>query len=219
MRVLQIKPFEAEPWCLEKHYAKRMPIVTFAFGLYDDGKLDGIVTFGPTPTPAVQQNILGPEWAENVLELNRLVVSCKEKNSASFLVASALQLLPKPKCVVSYADTNQGHVGYIYQATNFLYTGAVTAHDSEYMLNGKKVHARTLTASGITAPKEWALANNVEQIKPKPKHRYVFFCGNKYQKKEMRRLLRYEVVAAYPKGESARYDAGAEVKSQGLLFA
>ena len=29
----------------------------------------------------------------------------------------------KPKIVVSYADTSKGHVGYVYQATNFIYTG------------------------------------------------------------------------------------------------
>jgi hypothetical protein len=32
-------------------------------------------------------------------------------------------MLPKPTIVVSYADTAMGHIGYIYQASNFLFTG------------------------------------------------------------------------------------------------
>ena len=39
------------------------------------------------------------------------------------LVGRSLRLLPKPSVVVSYADTAQGHVGYVYQAANFIYTG------------------------------------------------------------------------------------------------
>jgi hypothetical protein len=219
MKVLPIKSQEAEPWLLYKHYAKRMPIIKYAFGLYENNLLVGVVTFGPTPTPAVQTYMLGDGWADKILELNRLCVESNNKNAASFLVARSLQLIPKPMAIVSYADGGQGHVGYIYQATNFIYTGAVTAHDAEYLINGKKTHARTITASGITNPKEWARQNNIEIIKPKPKHRYVYFCGNKKQKAEMMSLLTYPIVKEYPKGESKRYDAGGVVPTQELLFA
>ena len=34
MKVLPINNFEVEPWLLEKHYAKRMPQIMFAFGLW-----------------------------------------------------------------------------------------------------------------------------------------------------------------------------------------
>ena len=38
-------------------------------------------------------------------------------------VSKCLKLLPRPMIIVSYSDTRQGHNGYIYQATNWIYTG------------------------------------------------------------------------------------------------
>ncbi len=32
-------------------------------------------------------------------------------------------MLEKPKIIISFADPNNFHHGYIYQATNFIYTG------------------------------------------------------------------------------------------------
>lgn len=219
-RVVQIPTEEARPWILNKHYARRMPCVQFAFGLYENGENvpSGIVTFGPTPTPAVQQNICGEKYSSIVFELNRLCIDSRDKNAASFLVGHALKLLPKPAVIVSYADEGQGHKGYIYQATNFLYTGAVTAHDSEYIVNGVKTHARSITSQGITAVKEWANKNGIEQVKPKPKHRYVMFLGSKKQREELRTALTYRIVSKYPKGESRRYDASAEVVLQTVML-
>jgi len=218
MIVLSIKPSETHQWLLEKHYAKRIPIIRYAFGLYENDLLVGIITYGPTPTPQVQKYMLGKGWEDKIMELNRLCISTSTKNAASILVGKSLSMLPKPMAIVSYADGGQGHVGYVYQATNFIYTGAVTAHDDEYIINGKKTHARTLTSQGITKPKEWAKANNIEIVKAKPKHRYIYFCGSKNQKKEMLNLLTYPVIAQYPKGESKRYDAGGSVATQQMLF-
>ena len=123
MKVLQIKPEETYPWLLKKHYAKRVPQIMFAFGLYDDADLVGVVTYGIPASPSLCMGICGKEYSDKVLELNRLCLEDNYKNQASFLVANSIKLLPKPTIVVSYADTAQGHVGYVYQATNFLYTG------------------------------------------------------------------------------------------------
>jgi len=218
MVVLPIKIDEVEPWLLYKHYAKRIPSIKYAFGLYENNQLVGVVTYGYPPTPQIQKFMLGGEFESSIIELNRLCVETKTKNAASFLVANSLKMLPKPLAIISYADGGQGHIGYIYQATNFIYTGAVTAHDDEYMVNGKKTHPRALSHKGITNPKEWAKENNIQIIKAKPKHRYVYFCGNKYEKNKMLSLLTYKVIDDYPKGESKRYDSGGVVKTQQLLF-
>ena len=60
MKVLPIKPFEAEPWILKKHYAKRMPQIIYAFGLYDT-RLVGIVTYGLPASPFLCMGVCGPE--------------------------------------------------------------------------------------------------------------------------------------------------------------
>jgi hypothetical protein len=217
MNVLPIKPIEAEPWLVYKHYAKRVPMILHAFGLYENSHLIGVVTFGLPPSGHLCRGICGDEWSDKVLELNRLCLLDNKKNEASFLVGGALRLLPKPCIVVSYADDAQGHIGYVYQATNFIYTGAVKAHDDEYVINGKKTHARTLTGRGITKPKEWAKENQVEIVKAKPKHRYIYFVGSKTDRKHMAAALKYARLD-YPKGETKQYEAGGKVVTQSLLF-
>lgn len=123
---------------------------------------------------------------------------------------------PKPCAVVSYADSEQSHCGFIYQATNWTYTGAVVAHESVYIVDGKRTHSMTLYDKGITAPKEWARENNVQIVKPHPKHRYFYFCGSKHQKKTMLSKLKYPIVNEYPKMNPNRYDDGPilDVKAQ-----
>ena len=37
---------EAKPWIIRKHYAKRIPPITYAYGLYKRGIIQGVVTYG-----------------------------------------------------------------------------------------------------------------------------------------------------------------------------
>ena len=123
MKVLPIQNYETKTWLLNRHYAKRIPSISYAFGLYEDHNLVGVCTYGSPPSPSLCTGVCGEEYKDKVVELNRLILDSPKPNSASYLVSQSLKLLPKPSIVVSYADTSQGHVGYIYQATNFLYTG------------------------------------------------------------------------------------------------
>ena len=203
MKVLPINNFEVEPWLLEKHYAKRMCPISFAFGLYDDEKLVGVVTYGVPASPFLCMGVCGINNKDKVLELNRLCLNDGVKNGASFLVSKSLQMLPKPTIVVSYADTAMGHVGYIYQASNFLFTGTTKERTDMAGEDGK--HSRH------------NLGNSENRINRSAKHRYVFFVGNKYQKSSLLEQLNYPVMP-YPKGDSQRYDSGTSVKTQQLLF-
>ena len=203
MKVLSIQSYEAEPWLLEKHYAKRMCPISFAFGLYDDEQLIGVVTYGIPASPFLCMGVCGINNKDKVLELNRLCLNDGVKNGASFLVSKSLQMLPKPTIVVSYADTAMGHVGYIYQASNFLFTGTTKERTDMVGEDGK--HSRH------------NLGNSENRINRSAKHRYVYFVGSKLQKNSLLKQLNYTVMP-YPKGESRRYDAGIAVKTQQLLF-
>ena len=218
MKVLPINAFEAEPWLLEKHYAKRLPMIMFAFGLYEGDKLIGVVTYGLPGSPMVARGICGKEQESIVVELNRLCLLDNDKNQASFLVANSMKLLPKPTIVISYADTGQGHVGYVYQACNFIYLGLSVKRTNWNIKGQEHKHNRHL-AQGMTLEllKE-KFKDNFYYSERSQKHRYVFICGNKYQKKQLNSLLKYE-VQPYPKGETTRYDSGTTVKTQKLLFA
>ena len=151
---------ETKPFILEIHYAKRMPSLTFKFGLFKkDGvglkttqldlfseeSLVGMVSYGSPPSPSLCKGVCGSEFKDQVLELNRLVVNDNlDKNALSYFVSSSIKKLPKPKIIVSFSDNNMFHNGYIYQATNFIYTGQ-TANDSMYIdKEEKEFHFRNL---------------------------------------------------------------------------
>ena len=220
-KVLPINSFEVEPWLLQKHYAKRMCPISYAFGLYNTEKLIGIVTYGVPASSMLRRGLCGEQWEENVIELNRLCCN-SEKNLASILVGRSLQMLPKPMIVVSYADTEQGHVGYVYQATNFIYTG-LSFKKKDWAIKGME-HLHGVTIADMSRGQEnranWMREKFGDDFYLKDraqKHRYVFFVGNKTQRKTMLSNLMYQ-VEPYPKGDSKRYDAGGEVQTQTLLF-
>jgi len=217
MRVLPIKNEETYPWLLNKHYAKRVPQIMHSFGLYDGITLIGVCTYGIPASPSLCMGICGKEYSDKVLELNRVCLLDNGKNQASFLVANSIKMLPTPSIVVSYADTDKGHVGYVYQATNFLYTG-LSANRVDWTVKGQEhKHSKTIS-DGLTldAIKE-KFGDDFYYKERSRKHRYIFFHGNKRQKKEMMSLLKYE-VQSYPKGDSQKYDSGGEVETQQLLF-
>ena len=219
MNVLPITTAEAKPWIMQKHYARRMPCVQYAFGLFDDRVLVGVVTYGTPSSSPLRVGLCGE--GVTVLELNRLCMQHENKNAASMLVGRSLKHLPVC-AVVSYADTSQGHVGYVYQATNWIYTG-LSAKRTDWHVEGMEgLHGQTI------ADKTRGMTNRAEAMREmygdafslvdRPrKHRYVYFCGNRRQRKKMRQALRYE-TQPYPKGETRRYDASAKIATQPLLL-
>jgi len=215
MEVLPIKHEECEEWLLKIHYAKRIPLIMHSFGLYVDKKLDGIITYGMPASPSLCVGVCGEDHRHLVLELNRLCLLNNKKNQASFLVGNSLKLLPKPSIVVSYADTSMNHNGYIYQATNFIYTG-LSAKRTEWRIRDSNRHSRTLTAQHTLEE----MQNNPDKFhrldRPQ-KHRYIYFLGDKKQKKEMISKLNYK-VEPYPKGDNKRYKVGHIPIVQGVLF-
>ena len=142
-RVLPITRNDFKPWLLYKHYAHRIPSVCYAFGLYDkESILQGVCTFGIPASKDLCNFICGKEFNQQVLELNRLVVNESTiENKTSYFVSHCLKLIPKPRIIVSFADTGQNHQGYIYQATNFIFTGK-TKPQKDLKVKGKNLHSR-----------------------------------------------------------------------------
>ena len=219
--VQSIEAEDAKPWLLQRHYARRMCPISYAFGAFEAGKLIGVVTYGTPLSSTLKDGVCGEELASKVLELNRLCCESR-KNLASTLIGRSLQMLPKPSIVVSYADTGQGHIGFVYQATNFIYTG-LSAPFKDPMVRGMEhKHHTTIGDEGrghesrVEFLRQKYGAENVYYIERERKHRYVYFCGNKKQVAEIKGLLKYK-VEPYPKGESKRYDADRPIANQGFL--
>ena len=221
-------PFsEAKEWVRYKHYAHRIPTICYAFGLYWHGVLQGVCTFGIPPAKDLATGAMGPGYKDMFLELNRLVVNDGlPRNALSFFVASCLRMLPRPMVVVSYADSGVGHHGYIYQATNWLYTGLTDRHVIWEVKGLERMHQRHITDGsakvGHGKSKREALielyGDRVVESERSRKHRYFQFLGDKRQVRKMRRDLKYPVIPDYPKGDNARYDASYETHPNGILF-
>jgi len=203
VEVSAINRTELLPWLLKRHYARRIPPISHAFGLYDGANLIGVVTYGVPASVHLCRGVCGDENASAVLELNRLCVEDGVSNGASTLVGRSLKMLPSPTVVVSYADTAQGHIGYIYQATNFLFTG--TTKERTDIDAGDGRHARH------------PLGDATQRVARSAKHRYVTFVGSKWDRRRLRESLMYPVLP-YPKGKTERYDASCQVEKQPLLL-
>jgi hypothetical protein len=203
---LEVKPIpskETYPFLLEIHYAKRIPSISYAFGLFSGEELIGVVTYGTPPSPTLRAGLAGTENKDYVLELNRLCLRYNRKNEASFLVGRSLKMLPAPSIVISFADTSQGHLGVVYQACNFTYHG-LSAKRTDWKIKGREhLHGQTI-ADEFRGVKNRAKAIREKYgddfyLAPRPrKHRYIYVVGNKRDKKRLFKEIRYE-QKPYPK--------------------
>jgi len=184
MKVLRVPYNLTKDFILKIHYAHRMPSISYAFGLFDNCELIGVCTYGKPASPYLCKGICGIENKDFVWELNRLVLKHNRKNEASYFIAQTFKLLPNPMIIVSYADTKQNHIGTIYQALNFYFTGTTKARTDMLAGNGK--HSRH------------HLGDRSKRAFRSAKHRYVYFLGNKRAKKRFLKSLNYPILP-YPK--------------------
>jgi hypothetical protein len=207
-KVKSIDYQDCKEWFLKKHYAHRMPNVSFCFGLYSD-KLEGVCNFGSPPSRALCVGVCGIDNAHKVYELNRLIINeGLPKNTLSYFVGQCLKLLPNDLILVSYADTSQNHHGYIYQATNWIYTGLSAKRIERFDIDNPNKHNRGVYGNDKI---------NFEYRDRPQKHRYIYFIGSKTQKQKLRKALRYE-IQPYPKGDNKRYDASYQPTIQTKLL-
>lgn len=162
--------------CLNFHYAKAVPNVGLAYNVFNKkNEWCGVICYGVDAT----NNIASPYSLKQgeVIELLRMALNGKQESTTKAMSIS-LKLLkkyaPNVKLIVSYADSEQGHYGTIYQATNWFYTGYST--DTNLIVNGKREHRRTLGSRFGTCSAEALRIKgfNIEVLKTKPKWKYIF---------------------------------------------
>ena len=110
--------------------------------------------------PGVRTGILPGEYRLKMTECAELcrVALDKHRTPVTRILAIAIRMLkremPGLRLLVSYADLNQGHLGKIYQASNWIYVGT-TGHEAGIMLNGKLTHRRTINSKYGTSDIDW----------------------------------------------------------------
>lgn len=190
-----------------------------AYGLFDERECLGVVTYSLPTSPRIIRSVVDERCAREVLELSRLALSeSAGRNGASMLVGRSLRLIPRPKIIVSYADAEVGHIGYVYQATNFLYCGQGPGTHYIRLKTGEMIHPRSITSTRVSSsPKTWARENGHEVVETSGKHRYAIILGDKKQKRELREAFRW-VPQAYPKGDTTRHNVDAHHPTQETMF-
>ena len=111
------------------HYSRKVvPNSQLHFGAFLDGKLHGVMSYGPpTDKSKVIGLVDGTEWY-GMLELNRMAFDeYLPRNSESYCISKSIKLIrkhaPQVKWILSFADGCQCGDGTIYRASNFVLTG------------------------------------------------------------------------------------------------
>lgn len=184
----------------KNHYLHRKCPCSHAFGLFDkNDKIKGCIVYGVSCSSTLLKGICGEDEQHNIYELNRLWVSDDvPKNGESYLISNTIKKLDK-EIIVSFADTSQGHVGYVYQATNFLYCGLSAKFKDPKVRGLENMHHATY-AHGMTMKQviEKYGKENVYYAERPRKHRYIYFNAKKKRKKELMGKLKYKILP-YPK--------------------
>lgn len=178
---LEIATYKATKYAVMRfHYSKTMPPCGCAFSVFNDaGEWCGVIVYskGASNKIAMPYKLVQGQ----VIELVRVALNGKQE-STSKAVAISLHLVkklnPLVKLIVSYADTGQQHLGIIYQATNFIYTGVSKGTTPSYIhkVTGRKYHNRNVSNSGLkdNNTKRCPKTSECIRVNGTDKHKYLF---------------------------------------------
>jgi hypothetical protein len=100
---------------------------------------------------------------------------------------------------VSYADPTANHVGTVYQATSWIYTGLSAKRTNWHIEGMKDSHSQTLADQYSSAQLKAKFGDKFKLIDRPQKHRYVFFnTRKKWRREELLAKLNYK-IQPYPK--------------------
>lgn len=188
MRLRKATPKEIDFACKRFHYAKSVPAAhKYDYSIFNDsGEWCGVIlySYGSSPQIGMQYGL----FAGEVLELIRVALNGKQK-CTSQAVAMTLKRLhkdaPNVRLVVSFADQEQGHLGTIYQASNWMYTGSRSGA-AAFIVNGKRMHYKTVVSQGWKNNEKWLREHvdpNAIEVQSGDKHKYLFFFDRKTRKR------------------------------------
>lgn len=169
--------YEAAKYAVKHwHYSESMPVCdSVKLGVYEDGIFKGIIMFsrGATHKSNIPYGIKKTEICEltrvalrnHILPVTRMI---------KIAIAMLKKHCPNLRLIVSYADSEQGHFGGIYQGGGWIYEGE--SIDSNIIVHGIRKHRRSLGSKYGTCSLCWIKKNvdpNAKIIKTKPKYKYL----------------------------------------------
>lgn len=228
----------AKDMIIEKHYTHTWTACRYPIGIYyemdepdifgNTQKLIGCAIYGFPVGAKAPTSVCEGLTKDNILELTRLYIDDGYgSNIESYALSQTFKWLRENdkniKVLISYSDNGEGHLGGIYQATNWIYQGnsseialmpnwSISLSKEPY----KWIHSRTVFS-------RWG-SNNLEHLKrvigkegysrfwrrmEYVKHRYVqILARDKKERRDLLKRLKHE-IKPYPK-ETALYDSDVE---------
>lgn len=212
--ISEISKDKAQQMIVREHYLHRKAPCSQAFGLIDRETKDikGVIMYGTPSSASLRKGICGEKHKDNVIELTRLWISDDVgKNAESYLIGNTLKKVSK-EIIVSYAEDKQGHIGTVYQATNWIYTGMSAKHLDWKVKGMEHIHSTTLFDKYKTVENIKSTFGDMAYKEERPrKYRYVYFNCSKGRKKYLMKALRYKVLE-YPKKEKESFTNTEEIK-------
>ena len=127
------------------------------FGAFLDGKLHGVLSYGPSLDKSkIMGLVKDTQWHE-FLELNRMAFdNYLPRNSESYCIGKSIRMIkkqaPQIKWIISFADGCSCGDGTIYRASNFVLTQIKENSNICLLPNGEKIHKMALE-SGPSRPR------------------------------------------------------------------
>lgn len=195
--------------CLHFHYSKACPVNSLGYNVYNDKEeWCGSILFGYGANYKIGNQYNIPMGG--VLELTRVALNGKQEQTSK-AVSMALKQLKKdvPQCrlVVSYADCDQQHLGTIYQATNWIYTGLFDKGDYAFIVNGRKIHRKSIHSRMVVIEgKKVHCPENLEAVRKfiDPKAEIVRTLGKRKYLMPLDKAMRKQIMPLskpYPKND------------------
>jgi hypothetical protein len=199
---------------IDNHYSQTCPkVMSVSLGFFFEDILTTAIVYSTSPNRSLSNFISSLSTHQNTLELSRLfsINECP-KNTESYCIGQSINYIkknmPHIKFLVSFSDSNWGHHGYVYQATNWMYTGESRPRNKVF-IDGKDVHTKTLFNSFGTDDISKLIEIYGDRISVKKesggKHRYILVVSqSKNEKKKLMNSLKVNSLP-YPKGDNKYY--------------
>lgn len=210
MKLTRATPQAIKYACLHFHYAKSVPVNTIGYNVYNDaGEWCGVVLYGSGANKHIGTQYNLPQGG--ALELVRVALNGKQGQTSQAVAMSLKQLhkdVPHCRLVVSYADCDQSHLGTIYQATNWIYTGQEnTGMVSAFIIHGKKVHKKSVYSHNVVIDgKKMPCPQTLEMVRRflDPNAEAFHTAGKRKYLMPMDKAMRKQILPLskpYPKNE------------------
>lgn len=203
MTVGPVSTADVQEFARRYHYTGVGNNANWRWGLWHGPTLLGVVSYN-LPTRSVCASVFGEDHLHQIWHMGRLAMAeSAPRNSESRLIGGSLRAIqreyPDAWAVLTYAATDAGHIGYVYQATNAIYTG--TGGDPFFYIDADGNRRGThLDGHGVTL--ERAAALGWTRQKGSPKHRYVYVLGNRAERRQRLNLLKLPRLP-YPKAATS----------------